>query len=145
MPPPRPPKPPPTETAEATTAAPSRRITGTPTHPMCGCTPGQFCNQPSVRPVRRSVPFENRKVCLRSFQQPFPRYRGQHNTHQEWITILVGAGGDGDAFERLAPSARRLEFMHPERLSAACSDGIRQGISVGRPGKTAGCRNWRPI
>ena len=77
--------------------------------------------------VRRSVPFENRKVCLRSFQQPFPRYRGQHNTHQEWIAILVGVGGGGDTFERLAPSARRLEFMHPERLSAACSDDIRQG------------------
>src|SRR5215831_9694745 len=81
-------------------------------------------------PVRRSVPFENRKVCLRSFQQPFPRYRGQHNTHQEWIAILVGVGGDGDAFERLGPSTRRLEFMHSERLSAACSDDIRQGTDL---------------
>src|SRR5262249_15401763 len=53
-----------------------------------------------------SVRFENRKVCLRCVQQPFPRYRGQHDTHQEWIAILVGVGGGGDALERPAPSAR---------------------------------------
>ena len=68
---------------------------------------------------RRSVRFEDRKVCLLCFQQPFPRYRGQHNTHQEWIAILVGVSSRGYAFERLAPSAQRLEVMHPERLSAA--------------------------
>src|SRR5262249_53112420 len=53
-----------------------------------------------------SVRFENRKVCLRCVQQPFARYRGQHDTHQEWIAILVGVGSAGDAFERLAPSTR---------------------------------------
>ena len=36
-----------------------------------------------------------------------------------WPVINPLRGSGGDAFERLAPSAQRLEVMHPERLSAA--------------------------
>src|SRR5262249_12852716 len=67
---------------------------------------------------RRSVRFKDRKVCLRCCQQPFPRSSLS-------VSVVMATRSNG--------WPRRLSTwnsLHPERLSAACSDDIRQGTDL---------------